>query len=172
MAETRAPLSAKLQFIKTFGPVAVQAMRSLNWPVAVAVIVVAWAAMESNYGTSELAAKHSNLFGIKAGPTWQKEHPAAMVDYPTNEWDAQGKQYQVHSYFRTYPSWTASLSDLLNMLKITTIYQPAYAALARGDANGFLNAIQASGYSTAASAKVNYAQRIADFTQEVESLLV
>jgi flagellum-specific peptidoglycan hydrolase FlgJ len=172
MAETASvSTSDKLAFVRTFGPVVAQAVRSMGWPTGMSVILVAWAAMESNYGKSKLAVDCFNLFGVKAGPTWQKEHPDKMKDYPTNEWDAAGKQYQIHSYFRCYGSYTESLADLLNMLKITDVYKAAYAALARGDANGFLNAIQASGFSTAANATVNYADRIASFTGEVESLV-
>lgn len=131
----------------------------LGWPAPVVAVIVAWAAMESKWGTSKLAIQGNNLFGIKAGPTWKAEGKP-FDSYVTHEHQGQPgyppEGETITATFRHYPSWTASVQDLLHMIQVTTIYKPAYDALARGDVQGFFQAIDASGYSTAK----NYSNRI------------
>ncbi len=123
-----------------------------GWTRAVALLLVAWAAMESAFGSSRLALEANNLFGIKAGPTW-KGQGSPFVTFTTHEHQGQPgyppEGETITATFRRYPSWTASVQDLLHMLSITTVYKPAYDALARADIQGFFQAIDASGYSTA-----------------------
>ena len=47
-------------------------------------VVFAQAALESNWGNSELAWKANNLFSIKAGATWQGE----TISLKAKEWDS------------------------------------------------------------------------------------
>lgn len=158
-------ISDKLKFIREFGPVAQKIASDLGWNALDTAVLVAWAAMESNWGLSKLALEAHNLFGIKAGPTW-KAQGGDYLDYPTYEW-IKGVKTATKASFRRYPDFTASLKDLIHLIKITTIYKPSYAALARGDIQGFFQAIDSSGYSTAP----NYASRISNFLRAVSKVV-
>lgn len=164
-AKPSVPVPAKLAFVHRFGPVALAAVRRNGWPLIVAPVLVAWAAMESDYGTSELSTKAFNLFGVKAGPTWLAEH-RPYITLTTREYEGTPQVVTIQANFRRFVSYTDSLDDLLKMLSITTIYKPAYDALTRGDYAGFLQAINASGFSTAS----NYAGRIKNFVNELSSI--
>lgn len=80
---------------------------------------VAQAALESGWGTSQLAAKYCNLFGIKAGKGWA----GAKVDLPTYEWygkrDSQGRPVyeRVVASWRVYPSWSECLVDYSRLIQ-------------------------------------------------------
>lgn len=148
-------LDGKAAFVAELSGIVSSIVGPLGWGSGVVAIIVAWAAMESNWGASQLATQANNLFGIKAGPTWQGEGKA-FISLTTHEYQDTPQATTVVADFRSYGSWTESVQDLLNLIKITTIYKPAYDALARGDIQGFLQAIDASGYSTAK----NYAARI------------
>jgi flagellum-specific peptidoglycan hydrolase FlgJ len=155
----------KAAFVAELSGITRSLTSQLNWPVIVVPVIVAWAAMESAWGTSKLAIQGNNLFGIKAGPTWQAEGKP-FDSYPTQEYQGTAKQVNTTATFRHYGSWTESVQDLLNLIKITTVYKPAYDALARGDIQGFYQAIDASGYSTAAK----YSNRIAGALDTITGL--
>lgn len=157
-----AGISDKLSFVRKFGPIAQEAVKAQGWPIIVIPLLVAWAAMESAWGTSGLATGANNLFGVKAGPTWIGQG-SAYITLPTQEYQGTAKQVNTTASFRKYGSWGESLTDLLHMLSVTTIYQAAYKALARGDYQGFYQAIDASGYSTAN----RYSDRIKNFVSDV-----
>jgi flagellum-specific peptidoglycan hydrolase FlgJ len=166
MSNKSVTVSMRLAFLKAFSPIALEVVRRNNWPLIVAPLLVAWAAMESAWGTSKLATEGFNVFGVKAGSTWRKQG-SAYDEYVTHEHQGQ-KGYPpegetIKAYFRHYESWAASLDDLLHMLSITNIYKPAFDALKRGDYQGFFQAIDASGYSTAK----NYSDRIKNFVSDV-----
>lgn len=75
-----------------------------------AAAAAAHAANESAYGQSQLAAKHRNLFGVKATGTLTKHWDGAKVSMPT--WEViNGKNIQTTADFRAYPSWQASILD-------------------------------------------------------------
>ncbi len=157
---TPAP-QGKAAFVAELSGIVSSIVANLGLPSAIIPVIVAWAAMESNWGASKLAVNGNNLFGIKAGPTWQKSG-RPFDEYDTHEHQGQPgypvEGVLVKSFFRHYPSWVASVQDALNLLAIThdPPFRPAYDALARGDIQGFFQAIDASGYSTAA----RYSNRI------------
>ncbi len=152
------PLSAKLGFVSKLGPivkaVAPGFLGAIVSPAVVA-ILIAWAAMESAWGTSGLAVEANNLFGVKAGPTWQKLG-RPFIRKLTKEHQGTPQEETVEADFRKYGSWGESVSDALHLLQIEDVYKPAFDALKRGDVTSWLQEISASGYSTAA----NYAGRI------------
>ncbi len=165
MEPTATPASSKLAFVQKFGPIALDAVRRNAWPLLVAPLLIAWAAMESDWGSSKLAVEDFNLYGVKAGPTWIGQG-SAYVSYSSKEFQGTPQETTMVSNFRKYASWAESLNDLLHMLSITTIYKPAYDALGRGDVQGFYQAIDASGYSTASK----YSDRVKNFLDDVGSL--
>ncbi len=151
------PLSAKLSFVGRLGPLvkAAGSGLSLIFAPAIIAVVIAWAAMESKWGTSGLALEANNLFGIKAGPTW-KGLGRPFIHKTTQEHQGTPQEITTSADFRKYGSWGESVADALHLLQITDAYKPAWERLKAGDVSGFLQAIDASGYSTAA----DYAKRI------------
>ena len=157
LAKKAAPeIGEVAQFIAKFGPIDKQVSAEAGWPPG---ILTAWAAMESGWGTSELAAKYNNLFGIKASQAWLADHKP-VVPLPTREYEGTSHVEHIIAPFKAYPNWTASAQDLVYTItqQPTTapLYKGAADALDRGDISGFLAAITASPYSTAA----NYGDRI------------
>lgn len=162
-------LSAKASFAVELYAIVKAVTAPLGWSAGVVTTIVAWAAMESGWGTSKLAIDGNNLFGIKAGPTWKAEGKA-FDSYVTHEHQGQPgyppEGETITATFRHYGSWTESVQDVLKLIRITNIYKPAYDALNRGDIQGFFQAINASGYSTAR----NYSGRILGALNTIKGL--
>lgn len=111
-------------------------------------VLLAQAALESGWGTSALASKYNNLFGVKAGSTWKGE----TVNLSTRE-VINGSSQNVIAKFRVYPSWRASIQDRCNLLQSLSRYK---AALNATSADEQATLLQAAGYATA----TNYAQSL------------
>ena len=82
-------------------------------------IAVAQAALETNFGDSELAQEHNNLFGIKGS------YDGASVTYDTKEQAADGTVYTTEAGFKSYPSWTACFEDYADIIKRLPWYEDA-----------------------------------------------
>lgn len=82
-------------------------------------VVVAQAALESNFGKSELASKHNNLFGIKGS------YKGQFVEYETTEQDANGNFFTVVDRFRSYPSWEDCFDDYAHIIESLPWYSDA-----------------------------------------------
>lgn len=82
-------------------------------------IAVAQAALETNFGNSELAARHNNLFGIKG------EYRGESVVYPTKEQDRNGHVEIVDAKFRSYPDWETCFLDYADIIERLPWYQDA-----------------------------------------------
>lgn len=81
------------------------------------------AALESRYGTSELAIKDSNLFGMK-----QHHHPIFGTHVlPTREFE-NGDWVTMNSSWISYPDWAACFADRMATLKRLASTYPDYAA--------------------------------------------
>lgn len=106
-------------------------------------IVVAQAALESNYGLSALARDHNNLFGVKG------DYRGQFVEYKTSEQTPDGTWYVVTAKFRSYPSWEEAFSDYASIIERLPWYADAADAahspkdylrgiIAKFDASGHL----------------------------------
>lgn len=104
--------------------------------------ILAHAALESGWGKREITGADGvnshNLFGIKAGSSWQGD----KVDIVTTEY-RQGIPAKLTQTFRAYPDYASAFSDYANLLKARY-----GAALQSGDANGFADNLAAAGYAT------------------------
>lgn len=150
-------------------------------------LLITQAAVESNWGRSQLTTDDNNYFGMTAGSWLDKGLPVA--DYPTTEWmnkpvdevtyfetpgDLISKEdagnnttkVKVHRYFRHYDSMEASLDDWANLISGLGIYKQAYAASKTGDVSNFAEALQAAGYAT----DPKYASTLEDFGAQVQAL--
>lgn len=115
------------------------------WRAAVAVrnrgalisapVVVAQAALESNYGLSALARDHNNLFGVKG------EYKGHYVEYKTSEQTPDGTWYTTVAKFRSYPSWEEAFNDYASIIERLPWY--ADAADAAHSPRDFLKGILA-----------------------------
>ena len=94
-------------------------------------VLLAQAALESNFGTSDLAVNHHNYFGIKG------QYRAQGVTLPTVE-HLNGQDVTVLGTFRHYPDEQAALADYAQVLA-----QPTYAGVHRHVATTYRKATQA-----------------------------
>lgn len=69
-------------------------------------LTIAQAILESGWGTSQLAVKAKNLFGIKAFASWTGKR----ITFPTTEW-YDGRKQVVNADFRAYDSFDESIGD-------------------------------------------------------------
>ncbi|MBQ8959441.1 MAG: glucosaminidase domain-containing protein [Bacteroidales bacterium] len=103
-------------------------------------VLIAQAAIESNWGRSTLSARYNNFFGIKAGKSWKGK----TVNMKTGE-VFDGKNVTITSNFRVYDSLADSIRDRNRLLR-TARYkavEPATTPQAQAEA------IRAAGYCTA-----------------------
>lgn len=101
-------------------------------------IIIAQAALESAWGTSGLAEKGDNLFGVKGS------YRGKSVAMTTSEHSAKRGWYKIVAKFRKYPTYYESILDLVALYKL-----PRYkAVLGQTDFAKAANAIQAAGYAT------------------------
>lgn len=124
--------------------------------------VAAEAALESTFGTSELAVEDANLFGMK-----QHVHPIyGTVNLPTKEF-LHNDWVVVEASFIKYPSIEACFRDRLATLARLAPYYPHYAAaLAAGDGPTFITEV-----SKTWSTDAKRAQHILDIYREYEAVL-
>lgn len=86
-------------------------------------MVACEAALESRYGTSELAIKANNLFGMKA----HRDMIYQRLTLPTKEFIG-GKWIDTTADWVLYPSWDECFADRVATLKRLAPYYPHYAA--------------------------------------------
>jgi flagellum-specific peptidoglycan hydrolase FlgJ len=110
-------------------------------------VLIAQAALESNWGQSALAAKYNNYFGIKAGSSWTGK----TVNMQTNE-VFNGINTSINSSFRVYNSLLDSIKDRNKLLSTSRYASVRQAATPQEQAQ----AIKNSGYATA----LNYVSAI------------
>ncbi len=97
-----------LSFINQFAKQAAQVAAEND---LFASVMIAQAALESSWGTSELAQKPNyNLFGVKGG------YKGQSVIMKTREDVGDGKSTEIQDDFRRYPNYRASLNDYATVL--------------------------------------------------------
>ncbi|WP_051925564.1 glucosaminidase domain-containing protein [Brevibacillus borstelensis] len=120
-------------FIDTLAPAAVEDWKAYGVPAS---LTIAQAILESNWGTSELATRASNLFGIKGNG------PAGTYTKVSDEY-VNGKKIQKASGFRKYNSWIESIRDHTQFL-----LKPRYAKVIGSDWKTACREVYDSGYAT------------------------
>jgi flagellar protein FlgJ len=152
----------KQKFLDMIGPAAEKAGRELGIdPKA----IIAQAALETGWGRStpgqhSSEAGSNNLFGIKAGASWN----GAAVDAATHEYAGGVARGEV-ARFRAYDDAQASVSDYVSLLRDN----PRYAAALNtgGDVRAFATALQRGGYAT----DPNYANKLVGVAEQVAEQL-
>ena len=103
--------------------------------------VLCQSASESGWGSSLLASKYNNYFGIKAGSSWKGDY----VNLPTKEY-VNGAYITINQKFRRYSSFTASVKDYISFLKGNARYKNVFT---QKSVLSQLQALQNAGYATA-----------------------
>lgn len=136
------PDSREARFVASLWPHAAAAERATGVPAA---FVVGQAALESGWGGAQMRHPDGrpahNLFGIKAGRSWQGE----TVDVLTTEY-IDGQRVQQVERFRAYESYEAAFTDWAGLMN----RHPRYRDVLRhaGSAESFANGLQSAGYAT------------------------
>lgn len=101
-------------------------------------VAIAQAALESAWGTSGLATKYNNLFGIKGSYGGNAANMATWEVYG-------GVTYNITASFRSYPDWATSIKDYGVFLNVNSRYKNA---LGLTDYKKQIKAIHDAGYAT------------------------
>jgi flagellar protein FlgJ len=138
------------QFVERVWPHAQKAAAELGVDPRV---LVAQAALETGWGrhvprASDGSAGH-NLFGIKAGRSWEGERASHATQEFTN-----GRMQAERADFRTYDSVEQSFNDYVALVRGNPRYAPALAVA--GNSGAYANALQRAGYAT----DPQYAQKL------------
>ncbi|WP_225049258.1 LysM peptidoglycan-binding domain-containing protein [Lacticaseibacillus kribbianus] len=102
-------------------------------------LTAAQAILESGWGSSSMAAKYHNLFGMKGS------YNGATVRVPTREYYG-GAYHTIYDNFRVYPSDAASMADHATTLATSSRYANLIGVT---NATTATNRIKADGYATA-----------------------
>lgn len=121
-------------------------------------LMASQAALESGWGKSGLMKKANNVFGMKAGKSWQGD----TIHMPTKEQRSDGSWYTENAKWRKYGSVEESISDKekqMNRLwpesQKATTFEGAAAGLRTG---------QKGGYAT----DLNYVSKISKINQKID----
>ncbi|WP_395790936.1 flagellar assembly peptidoglycan hydrolase FlgJ [Aquimonas sp.] len=138
------------QFVERVWPHAQKAAAELGVDPRV---LVAQAALETGWGrhvprASDGSAGH-NLFGIKAGRSWEGERASHATQEFTN-----GRMQAERADFRTYDSVEQSFNDYVALVRGNPRYAPALAVA--GNSGAYASALQRAGYAT----DPQYAQKL------------
>lgn len=124
-------------------------------------LIIAQAALESGWGQREIPTENGrpshNLFGIKAGSSWN----GPVTEITTTEYE-QGVAKKVKASFRVYDSYTEAIADYVKLLT----KNPRYAGVASaGSAEQAAHALQSAGYAT----DPQYAKKLVGMIQQMKS---
>lgn len=141
LTESSTPPASPREFVNRVWPYAVEASKTTGIPPQ---FLVAHAALESNWGKSEPrrsdGSPSHNLFGIKAGKSWQGD----AVTASTTEF-TQGQAQRVREPFRAYGSYADSFRDYASLLR----NNPRYGnVIGSQDGTEFARRLQQAGYAT------------------------
>ena len=124
-------------FIAAIGPSARASMAKTRIPAS---FTIAEGALESGWGSSQLAAQAHNLFGVKADPSWHGE----VLTMRTREFIG-GQPVIVPALWRKYPDWLSCMQDHAAFLLTNPRYETAFSC---SDSEAFAHAIAKAGYAT------------------------
>lgn len=122
------------QFIEAIASHAQEIQRKYGVPASIA---IAQAALESGWGDK---VKGNNLFGVKAGKSWQ----GATIDMATHEY-LNGARTNVTDRFRAYASTKESMDNYGQFLSSNSRYA---AVVSAESAHNAADALQSAGYAT------------------------
>lgn len=127
-------------------------------------VLFAQAALESDWGNTELAKDGNNLFAIKAGETW----PGDTIRLPGREWNRQNGWHQEETVWRKYSSWTECVFDYAVIISSLPWYQDALRSLNNPDL--FIKAILPQGIEPGWATDPWYYEKIREIAADLEKM--
>jgi len=129
------------QFIQLIAPIIQEVAKEKGYKVCSPII--AQACIESAFGTSKLASKWHNYFGMKCGSSWKGK----SVNLATKEEYSVGTLTTIRDNFRAYDSMEAGVLGYFDFIKTSR-----YANLKTAETpEEYLKRIKADGYATSSS---------------------
>ena len=125
-------------------------------------VVIAQAALESDWGNSVLAQKANNLFSIKAGAYWTGK----TLEMSTTEWNPAFGWYPAKAIWRSYPSWTDCILDYGAIIAGLPWYQDALSNL--DDPRSFLKALLPNGAELGWATDPGYYDKVLRIAKQLE----
>ena len=127
-----------MRYVDQYASIAVMEMHRSGIPAS---IILAQGIHESNSGTSALAAKANNHFGIKCKAYWR----GSTYYHEDDDYDNKGRLLE--SCFRAYSDAGESYQDHTDFLMHTTYYQKLFH-LPRTDYQSWAAGLKYCGYAT------------------------
>lgn len=126
------------KFIRIIAPViqSYALMKGYKYPSA----IIAQACLESGFGSSALATKYFNYFGMKCGSTWRGK----SVNLATKEEYSPGCLTSIRDNFRVYSGIEAGISGYFDFISTTRYSNLRFA----GSPLSYLQIIKDAGYAT------------------------
>lgn len=157
LVQREASYEQRQNFIQTITPAAQRLQRQYG---VLASISMAQAALESDFGQSQLGRDYYNLYGVKTDATDPDGVDFPTLEYVNDEW------IEIIDRFKVYPSWEASMESHAILINEGTSWDPFfYQAVLDGDnyveqAHG----LQESGYAT----DPTYADKVIQLIESME----
>ncbi|NWA26295.1 flagellar assembly peptidoglycan hydrolase FlgJ [Pseudomonas gingeri] len=159
LAPAKQAFSSPDEFVATMLPMAEQAAKRIGVDPR---YLVAQAALETGWGKSVMrqqdGSSSHNLFGIKAGSSWQGPQARAI----TSEFE-NGQMVKETADFRSYGSYQDSFDDLVTMLQSNNRYQDVLKSADKPEQ--FVRELQKAGYAT----DPDYASKISQIAKQMKS---
>jgi len=128
-------------FISTIAPI-IQKYAKLNGYKTCSAII-AQACVESQYGTSQLASKYFNFFGMKCGSSWKGK----SVNLSTREEYTAGTLTNIKANFRVYDNMEEGIKGYFQFISVAR-----YSNLIKAKTpKEYLEMIKADGYATSST---------------------
>lgn len=139
--QTGVSREVKENFLKQIAPSAQKLQREYG---VLASVSMAQAALESNFGTSQLSATYNNLFGVKTDIT-----DGNGVNLPTLEF-IDGEMVERSERFKVYSSWEESMRAHAELIYYGTSWNSEYyVAVKNGKSyQEQADGLQSAGYAT------------------------
>ena len=159
LAPAKKAFSSQDEFVATMLPMAEAAAKRIGIDPK---YLVAQAALETGWGKSVMRAEDGssshNLFGIKAGKSWQGGQARAI----TSEF-RDGAVVKETAQFRSYDSYQDSFHDLVTLLQSNDRYKEVVKSA--DNPERFVRELQKAGYAT----DPNYANKISQIAHSMNS---
>ncbi|SDU95014.1 flagellar protein FlgJ [Pseudomonas rhodesiae] len=159
LAPAKKAFSSQDEFVATMLPMAEAAAKRIGIDPK---YLVAQAALETGWGKSVMRAEDGssshNLFGIKAGKSWQGGQARAI----TSEF-RDGAMVKETAQFRSYDSYQDSFHDLVTLLQSNDRYKDVVKSA--DNPERFVRELQKAGYAT----DPNYANKISQIANSMSS---
>ena len=159
LARGKSMFASADEFIATMLPMAQKAAERIGVDAR---YLVAQAALETGWGKSIIRQQDGgsshNLFGIKAGSSWQGAQARAITSEFRN-----GQMVKETAAFRSYDSYQDSFHDLVTLLQSNNRYQEVLKVADKPEQ--FVRELQKAGYAT----DPDYASKISQIAKQMKN---